>query len=743
MVDIGEIGGLLNRGFNPFSQSHRNIGTTGPIVATLISLAWFYWGPQQTLFQIFVPMFIFLMLGGGGGKWVVFLAAFQFFISAGLAQAASLPASNMIFRFVGLFVVLPLWVIFGILLFLSRVTAAENQGIELPPLAMFLYWALIITLIAIFIGYSWTQFTTTIPSEKLVQARETAVKMWNWITTNFNKSIDIVRYGLYCWFQQMGFISGWNYKDIDECIREQISPSENETITGGTDTSIQDIVKAELKEPPYTVAEFGTQESIEVGAVLDVINPKKEGIDIEVTCEIKDARQTVQPSKIRGTGALFDQEGKVVKYKDVKRLNADLVCTPEQKTLPKGAYTVSFKATFKNVEAKAKLLNLFMAQDALRNLITDYAKQRKITITSTSEASVMRSLFPGLIQTYYAAGKVESKAEESFIRPMLETENVPIIGFYPEKSIRLKIGASNQQKGTPGMATIKFTLPQDMKIIPAACEEYKETDQLNVYEHKTRVNLAKLKQGGLPIAVGGCFIDVSRLDTLNPNVPEPRTIEVDITYDYTLNKDIPIRVKTYGFEGLLPVEGPAGVNNRINVAPTATKELIEKYVRENAHTPYKETGALFYDEGVRQVIDPVFAVAVAWHETHLGSANDIGKKCNNMFNIKFVAGRPLQKAEACSAVDSEGKGGYAEYATIEDGIKRFYQLIRTDYLSKGQDSIAKLVAPSTGTTCQTSEGKSKYYCCSVNSHCYCCGNVEGYNNWLRVADTMNKIKATT
>lgn len=548
--DIKAIAGVLNQALNPASQSHRQIGTTGPLFAILFSLAAYYFLPESIIINVIVNMIIFLFFIRGFRKWIYVIALFQFFLYIFLGQI-SVPASQYVYSFVGLFLILPIWPAFGVIVFMGAVQNAENRGMAVPPLAKMFYFFWVFILIAIFVSHFYTQFYTPIPSDRLAQAREVSIKIWNFITTNVGNAFKIIKYTFSCWMEQVYL---GKKVDIDTCVKEKMSPGENETIQGGTDKTIQEVVKADLRNPPYLATELGTEEAFEVGAVLDVFNPKKEKLDIEVKCKIKNEFQREIPSRISGTQGQTDATGGVVIFKDVDRLYSDLVCRPAQTTsLGKGRYTVSFEATIKNIKTEAKLVNLFMARDALRSLITDYAKERKITVTSKTEASVMRALFPGLIATYYPQGKVESKSEQSFLRAMAETRTTPIIGYIPGEvhAVGLKVGAQNLEKGTPGKATISFTLPDDMEVIPSECKEYKKREgSENVYEYVKKVDLSKLKYNGAPTALPRCFVDVGGLNLINPNVPEPRTFIVEFVYDYTLKKDLNVRVRAYGYESL-------------------------------------------------------------------------------------------------------------------------------------------------------------------------------------------------
>ncbi|MEA3431000.1 MAG: hypothetical protein U9R08_07035 [Nanoarchaeota archaeon] len=555
------IAGALNQFANPLSQSNKQAGTTGPMFAILFTIVLYYFLPydQSIIISVVLNMTVFLFFIRGFRKWIYGIALFQLFVHYMIGQMNAVPFAFNLNVIIAQFIIWPIWPIFGVIVFMGACQNAENRGISLPPLSNMFRIFVIMIIIAMFVSHFYTQFYVPIPSERLQEAREFSLKTWNYINTNLGNALKIVRFTFSCWMEQIYLEQK---TDIDSCVKEKMSPSDNETIQGGTDKTIQEIVKADLRSPPYLTNELGTEEAFEVGAVLDVFNPKKEKLDIEVKCKIKNDRQSEIPSKITGTQGNVDTSGKIVTYKNVDRLYSDLICMPElTPNLAKGFYTVTFEATIKNVATQAKLVNLFMARDALTSLITDYAKERKISVTSKTEASVMRAIFPGLVATYYKGGKVESKAEESFLKPMLETRNVPIIGYIADderSTMGLKVGVQNMAKGTPGKATISFTLPDDMKIVPSECKEYKlKEGTTNVYEYKARISLDKLKYNAQPTALPRCFVSISNLKTINPNVPEPRTFVVDLVYDYTLKKELIVKVKSYGYEGLTAVTLPS------------------------------------------------------------------------------------------------------------------------------------------------------------------------------------------
>lgn len=98
---------------------------------------------------------------------------------------------------------------------------------------------------------------------------------------------------------------------------------------------------------------------------------------------------------------------------------------------------------------------------------------------------------------------------------------------------------------------------------------------------------------------------------------------------------------------------------------------IENFLEEQPETNLlKHSGAYFVQEAKEHGVDPIFALAVAIHETGYGRSNYL-KKYNNAFGIQ-------PKGE-----DGEPAG----YPTLQASIHAFCKLIAGPYFKQGQKTV--------------------------------------------------------
>jgi beta-N-acetylglucosaminidase len=98
---------------------------------------------------------------------------------------------------------------------------------------------------------------------------------------------------------------------------------------------------------------------------------------------------------------------------------------------------------------------------------------------------------------------------------------------------------------------------------------------------------------------------------------------------------------------------------------------VENYLENQPETNLlKHSGAYFVQEGKEHGVDPIFALAVAIHETGYGKSNYL-KKYNNAFGIQ-------PKGE-----DGEPAG----YPTLQASINSFCKLIAGPYFKQGQRTV--------------------------------------------------------
>src|SRR5205807_3266610 len=72
--------------------------------------------------------------------------------------------------------------------------------------------------------------------------------------------------------------------------------------------------------------------------------------------------------------------------------------------------------------------------------------------------------------------------------------------------------------------------------------------------------------------------------------------------------------------------------------PTISAALITR-VLEASHSPAMGKGQALYDLGVKYGIDPVYALAFFWHESHFGTTGE-ARITRSLGNERCVADRP-------------------------------------------------------------------------------------------------------
>jgi len=140
---------------------------------------------------------------------------------------------------------------------------------------------------------------------------------------------------------------------------------------------------------------------------------------------------------------------------------------------------------------------------------------------------------------------------------------------------------------------------------------------------------------------------------------------------------------------------------------TLTAAIIDTYLKSNAQGTLRNQAQVFYDMGVKYDIDPAFAVAVAMVESGKGTSS-AAINSNNYFGI-------MQN------------GATRSFATPQENIEYFYNMIKTDYVERNthsQDTPRKIVCFDSGI-----------YDGSLG-HCYCTREPNmpegtGCPNWLQ------------
>ncbi len=133
---------------------------------------------------------------------------------------------------------------------------------------------------------------------------------------------------------------------------------------------------------------------------------------------------------------------------------------------------------------------------------------------------------------------------------------------------------------------------------------------------------------------------------------------------------------------LPPVTTPAtgGVHSVLG-KPTISAAFLNQ-VLASYHSPAEGRGQALYDLGVKYGIDPAFALAFFLHESTFGTAGE-ARTTLSLGNLRCIPN------VAC--VDQD-RGGYASFASWEDGFQARYELIRNYYIAqRGLTTIEKII----------------------------------------------------
>ncbi|HYU73715.1 MAG TPA: hypothetical protein VEL31_13630, partial [Ktedonobacteraceae bacterium] len=115
--------------------------------------------------------------------------------------------------------------------------------------------------------------------------------------------------------------------------------------------------------------------------------------------------------------------------------------------------------------------------------------------------------------------------------------------------------------------------------------------------------------------------------------------------------------------------------------PTISAAFINQ-VLASYHSPAAGKGQALYDLGVKYGIDPAFALAFFLHESTFGTAGE-ARTTLSLGNLRCIPN------VAC--VDQD-RGGYASFASWEDGFQAWYELIRNYYIAqRGLTTIEKII----------------------------------------------------
>ncbi|WP_160146033.1 glucosaminidase domain-containing protein [Dictyobacter aurantiacus] len=155
------------------------------------------------------------------------------------------------------------------------------------------------------------------------------------------------------------------------------------------------------------------------------------------------------------------------------------------------------------------------------------------------------------------------------------------------------------------------------------------------------------------IGVFGCVLLVA-LALLFPSASSP------VTHPGAQPTRIP------GVPGAIPADGFTVVGD-----PTISAQQINA-ILAYYHSPAAGKGQVIYDLGVRYHIDPVVALAFFHHESSFGRAGE-ASHTHSPGNLRCIPDHPC--------VDKQ-RGGYAQFASWEDGFDAWYKLIHDLYVGQ-------------------------------------------------------------
>jgi hypothetical protein len=116
-------------------------------------------------------------------------------------------------------------------------------------------------------------------------------------------------------------------------------------------------------------------------------------------------------------------------------------------------------------------------------------------------------------------------------------------------------------------------------------------------------------------------------------------------------------------------------------SPTISASFIDQVLSAYG-SPAAGTGQVFFDEGVKNGIDPVFALAFFQHESGFGTTGE-ARATLSIGNERCLGDRPC--------IDQD-RGGYAHMYSWADGIAHWYLLIRNLYVNQwGRDTVARII----------------------------------------------------
>jgi Mannosyl-glycoprotein endo-beta-N-acetylglucosaminidase. len=123
--------------------------------------------------------------------------------------------------------------------------------------------------------------------------------------------------------------------------------------------------------------------------------------------------------------------------------------------------------------------------------------------------------------------------------------------------------------------------------------------------------------------------------------------------------------------------GPYAVLGKPTISAAFINQVLQAY-----HSPAAGKGQTLYNMGVQYGIDPAFALAFFMHESSFGTAGE-ARTTLSLGNLRCYSG--------ATCIDQD-RGGYAQYASWEDGFQAWYELIHNYYIAQlGKVTIEQII----------------------------------------------------
>lgn len=116
---------------------------------------------------------------------------------------------------------------------------------------------------------------------------------------------------------------------------------------------------------------------------------------------------------------------------------------------------------------------------------------------------------------------------------------------------------------------------------------------------------------------------------------------------------------------------------KVKGKPTISATYINTVLERNG-SPAKGKGKALYDYGIQFGVDPAYALAFFWHESHFGTLG-VAQKTHSLGNIRSRPNEPEYQ-------------GYRLYKTWEEGFEDWYRLIAQTYVAAwGLSTVDKII----------------------------------------------------